>query len=108
VPHRLEVALARERDAQSQIALLERRLAQAEAVSAEVVALRYELDETRTQLDARARTIELLETQKRELLERVTEAEAEAERFRTVNEGLMGSLSWRLTRPLRALKPGRR
>jgi hypothetical protein len=92
VSRELEQALARERAAQEQIALLEQRLVAAEAAGAEAARLGQEL--------------KTLTWQHEELTLRVREAEATAAHFREVNDGLMGSVSWRVTRPLRALKRG--
>lgn len=98
----LEILRARERHGQEQIALIERRLADAETAGAErgarVADLERELREIGAERDG-------LRTQNAELQRINAELSATAEHFRSVNDGLMTSLSWRMTRPLRALKP---
>lgn len=97
----LEQVRARERAAEQQIALLEARLADAERAIAEMLDA---LDTARATLDARDREVEALRAHNEALQHRNREAEATAAHFRAVNDGLMSSVSWRATRPLRALK----
>ena len=93
----LELALARERQAQETIDLMGRRLEEAERAGGRVAELELELREARAETERRAAEVEELQRVNREL-------EATAAHFREVNDGLMSSLSWRLTRPLRAVK----
>lgn len=85
---------ARERQAQEQLRLAEQRLLAAERASAELhialVSAQGEAEDLRV-------TVADLERSNREL-------SANAEHFREVNAGLMSSLSWRITRPLRVAK----
>jgi len=102
---RLEVLAAQERDSQAQVALLERRLAEAEGSAAE-----HEVRAAGLAADLRLADAEIarLREEVAELRRVYAEAEATAAHLRTVNEGLMTSVSWRITRPLRALKPDSR
>jgi hypothetical protein len=81
--HDLEQSLARERDSQQRIAELERLLADAERRAARTGDLEIEL-----------RDLSLALEEMRGLVER-------ADRVR---EGMQSSLSWRVTKPLRAGK----
>jgi len=101
VQRELELARARERHGQEQLALVERRLAAAETASAvrgaHAVDLDLALRETTAERDR-------LHAQVAELRRINAELAATAEHFRTVNDGLTSSLSWRVTRPLRAVR----
>lgn len=83
----LERVLARERQATEQLALAEERLLEAERANAQL----------QVDLDAAQREATELGT-------RLVAAEASAAHFMEVNAGLMSSLSWRVTGPLRAVK----
>ena len=83
----LERVRARERQATEQLALAEARLLEAERATAQ---LQVELAEARREVT--------------DLGTRLVAAEASAAHFMEVNAGLMSSLSWRVTRPLRAAK----
>jgi glycosyltransferase involved in cell wall biosynthesis len=100
---RLEHERARADAADAQVGELERRLTEAEQVAARAVAAEHELASTRATLEQR---IEVLEARERELERLNRELDATAAHFRTLNDALMGSASWKVTRPLRALKRG--
>ena len=97
----LERARAHARHLEEQVALLERRLEAAEAPGTRAAELELELREARVELDR-------LRFENGELRRGIGELEASAARFRSLNDELMGSASWRATRPLRALKALRR
>ncbi len=100
-PRELELARARERHAVEQVALLERALAAAERTAGRTAELELELAEART-------ACAVLRDEAAGLRRANDELAATAAHLRAVNDGLESSVSWRLTRPLRALKPTRR
>ena len=90
----VERVQARERQAQEQLALAEQRLLAAEQVAAQLhVAL------VSAQGEASVLRVTVADLERRNL-----ELSANAAHFREVNAGLMSSLSWRITRPLRVAK----
>ena len=97
----LERARAHVQHLEGQVALLERRLEAAERLGTHAAELELALRAAHVELDA-------LRFENEELRRGVGELEASAERFRSLNDALMGSASWRMTRPLRALKAVRR
>lgn len=100
VRRELEVARARERQSEETIALLERRLELGERTGGRLAEVELELREARADADRLREEVTELRRVNREL-------EATAAHFREVNDGLMSSLSWRVTRPLRAVKGAR-
>jgi chromosome segregation ATPase len=96
-PRELELARARERHAVEQVALLERALAAAERTAGRTAEVELELAEARAQSGALRDEVAALRRANDELAARLA-------RQRAVQDGLESSVSWRVTRPLRALK----
>lgn len=88
--HEHEQALGRERDAQARIAELEGLLAKAEQRLARIGEIELELRELTGELA-------VVRAQRDEARELVARADR-------VREGIQSSVSWRVTKPLRAIK----
>ncbi len=100
-PHReLERVRALQAQADETVAQLEKRLLAAERAAGRVAQLELELRAAHADAD-------VLRTENEELRRVNRELEATAAHFREVNDGLMQSLSWRVTKPLRAAKGAR-
>lgn len=93
----LAMSVARERHAEEQVELLGRRLDAAERYGDRIAELELDLATTRAR-------VHLLDEENHELRRVNAELGAAAEQLRSLNEGLEGSVSWRMTRPLRLAK----